>query len=186
MAFLRRVTGAIAIAATGCALFGSTALAEQRTATAEDDIKAAFLLNFTRFVEWPAAAATGPFRLCTVAEPAFDGAVNRAIAGESTNGRPIVRVSPETPDAARSCHMLFLSRLEGGRAARWLSAVRGLPVLVVGETRSLTDGGAAITFVVEDNRVKFDVNAAAAADAGLQVSSKLLRVARHVNARSTR
>jgi hypothetical protein len=157
--------------------------AEQRTATAEDDIKAAFLFNFTKFVEWPATDRTRPFRICTVAEPAFGTAVERTIAGETAGGRPIEHVTPPTPDAARSCHMLFVGRVENDRLERWLAAVRGAPMLVVGESRAAWDRGAHINFVVDENRVKFDVNPDAASRAGLTVSSKLLRVARTVAAR---
>jgi len=181
---LLTVGRATAVALMTVCISAGGAAAAQRTATAEDDIKAAFLLNFTRFVDWPAAAAAGPFHLCTVAEPAFESAVNRTIAGESTAGRPIVRATPETPEAARACDLLFLSRRETGRAERWLSAVRSQPVLVVGETTAAADAGAAITFVIEDNRVKFDVNEDAASRAGLKISSKLLRVAHRVNGRS--
>ena len=157
--------------------------AEQRTATAEDDIKAAFLFNFTKFVEWPATDRTRPFRICTVAEPAFGSAVDRTITGETAGGRPIEHVTPPTPDAARACHILFLGRLETDRLERWLGAVRGTPLLVVGESRAAWDRGAHINFVVADNRVKFDVNPDAASRAGLTVSSKLLRVARTVAGR---
>lgn len=158
------------------------ARAEQRTAP-EDNIKAAFLFNFTKFIEWPAAARAESFQICTLAEPAFNAAVDRALAGETAGGRPIVRVSPATPEAARACHILFLGRVESDRAERWLGAVRGAPVLVVGESRTAWDRGAQITFVLEQNRVRFDVNADAASAAALTISSKLLRVARRVSAR---
>ena len=157
--------------------------AEQRTATAEDDIKAAFLFNFTKFVEWPATDRTRPFRICTVAEPAFGTAVDRTIAGETAGGRPIEHVTPPTPDAARSCHILFVGRLETDRLDRWMGAVRGASLLVVGESRAAWDRGAHINFVVDENRVKFDINPDAASRAGLTVSSKLLRVARNVTRR---
>ena len=155
--------------------------AEQRTSTSEDDIKAAFLYNFTKFIEWPpAAAADGPFSICTVAEPAFGTAVDRIVAGEAVQGRAIVRSTPAAPDAARGCQILFLGRLENDRAERWIAAVRGTPVLVVGESRGVWDRGAAINLVVDDNRVKFDINTDVTTAAGLSVSSKLLRVARAV------
>lgn len=159
------------------------ARAAQRTAAAENDIKAAFLFNFTKFIEWPAAARGNSFRICTIAEPAFNAAVDRALAGESIGGRPIVRLSPPTPEAARACHILFLGRIEGERAERWVAAVRGAPVLLVGESRTAWDRGAQINFVVDENRVRFDVNADAVSDLGLTISSKLLRVARKVRAR---
>jgi hypothetical protein len=158
--------------------------AEQRTTSAEDDIKAAFLFNFTQFVEWPPAAdASEPFRICIVAEPAFDAAVDRTVAGESVGRRAIVRTSPAAPDAARTCQILFIGRQETERLDRWMSAVKGAPVLVVGESRAAWDHGAHITFVVENNRVRFDVNKDNAARAGLSISSKLLRVARNVTTR---
>lgn len=158
--------------------------AEQRTATAEDDIKAAFLFNFTKFVDWPASADPGePFRICIVAEPAFATAVDRTIEGESVNGRPLARSTPRAPDAARSCQVLFLGRLESDHADRWIGAVRGAPVLIVTESERAWDQGAHINLFVEDNRVRFDINPDAATRAGLSISSKLLRVARRVSGR---
>ena len=161
------------------ALAGAPIGAEQRSATAEDNIKATFLFNFTKFVEWPAPDRTQPFRICTI-EPGFGTTVERTIAGETTGGRPIEHVTPRTPEAARDCHILFVGQLEGERIERWLAATRGAPVLIVGESRAAWDRGAHINFVVDDNRVKFDVNPAAASRAGLTVSSKLLRVARTI------
>lgn len=185
MAILIRVRSRalIALLAAWLAVWPCTLGGEQRTTTAEDDIKAAFLFNFTKFIEWPAGARPAGFKVCTVAEPGFNAALERTLAGESADGRPIVRVSPPTPDAARSCQILFLGRLENERAERWIAAVRGAPVLVVGESRTAWDRGAQINFVIDANRVKFDVNAEAASRAGLTVSSKLLRVARAVRAR---
>jgi len=156
---------------------------DQRTTTAEDDIKAAFLFNFTKFIEWPESARGESFRICTVADPAFNAAVDRTLAGETANGRPIVRISPPTPEAARACQILFLGRIENNRVDRWLAAVRGAAVLVVGESPATWDRGGQINFVVDENRVKFDVNADAATASGLTISSKLLRVARKVTAR---
>jgi len=159
----------------------STAAAGQRTATAEDDIKAAFLFNFTQFVEWPPSGENGRFRICTVAEPGFDAAVDRTVAGESVGSRHIVRSTPASPDDARDCQILFVGRQEGDRTEQWVSAVKGLPVLVVGESAAASQRGAHINFVLENNRVKFDVNNTAASRSGLVISSKLLRVARHVS-----
>ena len=182
MAFLSLTRTAALAAAAIVALARGTPAAGQ--AGVEADVKAAFLFNFTKFVEWPATAPAGPFEICTLAEPGFDGALARTLEGETTDGRPIVRVTPEAPELARACHILFISRGEGAHADRWLTAVHGLPVLIVGESKAAADAGSHITFVVENNRVKFDVNDDAASRAGLKISSKLLRVARHVAARS--
>jgi hypothetical protein len=184
VAILRGVGARFAAAAVAAwLLVCAPLLAEQRTATAEDDIKATFLFNFTKYVTWPALDAGEPFRLCVVAEPAFGSAVDRIIEGETIDGHPLLRVTPETPDAAPACRILFIGRLESERGARWLSAVRDAPVLVVGESKQMWDRGAHINFIVDDNRVKFDVNVDTASAAKLPISAKLLRVAHQVTAR---
>ena len=186
MALLKAPVGRrwIAIAAIWLTVLARAA-AEQRTATAEDDIKAAFLFNFTQFVEWPPAAdAQEPFRICVVADPEFGAALDRIVAGESVGQRPIARSAPASPDAARGCQILFIGRQDDG-IERWLTAVKGLPVLVVGESRNAWSHGVHVNFIVENNRVKFDVNNDNAVRAGLTISSKLLRVARTVTSRST-
>jgi hypothetical protein len=178
---VRRSLAAFAIWA---AVFSGSGAA-QRTTSAEDDIKAAFLFNFTQFVEWPAAAAAPaePFRICVVADPAFGAAVERTVAGESINHRAIARSTPASPEAARACQILFVGRQDSDQLDRWLAAVKGLPVLVVGESRAAWEQGVHINFVLENNRVKFDVNKDEATRSGLVISSKLLRVARNVTAR---
>jgi YfiR/HmsC-like len=173
---------AVGARASGLAAGLAVPAAEQRTATAEDDIKAAFLFNFTQFVEWPPAADTQePFRICVVADASFGAALDRIVAGESVGNRPIARMDPASPDAARGCQILFIGRQDDERTVeRWLAAVRGLPVLVVGESGIAWSHGVHVNFVIEHNRVKFDVNNDNAVRAGLTISSKLLRVARNV------
>jgi hypothetical protein len=170
----------VAIVAIWAAVLAGPA-AEQRTATAEDDIKAAFLFNFTQFVEWPPAADTQePFRICVVADTSFGAVLDRTLAGESVGNRPIARTAPASPDEARGCQILFIGRQDDERMLeRWLAAVRGLPVLVVGESGAAWSRGVHV-----NNRVKFDVNNDTAVRAGLTISSKLLRVARNVTSRS--
>jgi len=181
VAFLSLTRSSALAAVALVALARGTPAAGQ--AGVEADVKAAFLFNFTKFVEWPATAPGGAFEICTLAEPGFDGALARTLEDETTGGRPIVQVTPDAPELASACHILFISRAAGAHADRWLAAVRGLPVLIVAESKAAADAGAHITFVVENNRVKFDVNEDAASRAGLKISSKLLRVARHVTAR---
>jgi hypothetical protein len=154
-----------------------------RRQTGADAIKAAFLYNFTRFVEWPAAAAAGAdgrFHVCVAAEPAFVAHIETMLKGEDVNGRPVSLAVPDPPDPARSCHLVYLGAAHAQRAARLVAALRRAPVLTVGEGAAFVEKGGMIAFILEDNRVKFDINKAAVDQAGLSVSSKLLRVARHV------
>lgn len=148
--------------------------------TLENDVKAAFLYNFTKFVEWPSPPAADPFRLCVLADPEFTRAVDSTIAEESVDGRRLLRVEPQSVDEVRGCAILYVGRGYRDRGARLLAAARDLPVLTVGEGSQFVEHGGAIGFVLENNRVRFDVGSRAVQRSGLKVSSKLLRVARSV------
>jgi hypothetical protein len=148
----------------------------------ENDVKAAFLYNFAKYVEWPDTAfPTGTFRLCVIASTDFVRRVDETIAGETIAGRPVTRESPASPEGARGCNILFVARGEPGRAGQLLDAVRGSHVFTVGETPDFLSQGGVVTFVREGDRVRFDVNLGEAQRAGLTISSRLLRVARTVS-----
>lgn len=148
----------------------------------EVDVKAAFLYNFTKFVEWPPsafAAADDPFRICVIARQEFVTALDTIISGESVKGRPMQRVVPG-PDDVPHCQILFVGAEESGRAVRLLSLVGRAPVLTVGDGPAFLAAGGAVAFAMDNGRVRFDVDLRSATRAGLVVSSKLLRVARNV------
>jgi hypothetical protein len=149
--------------------------------SAEDDLKAAFLLNFGKYVDWPATAAPADrFHLCAVAEPDFLKRIDEIIATETIQGRPVARETPETLAAARGCAILFIGDIEESRVEHLIDAVRDLPVLTVGESSDFLARGGMIAFVRDGDRIRFDVNNAAAQTAGLTISSRLLRLARKV------
>ena len=154
----------------------------QTPETLENDVKAAFLFNFTKFVDWPDAAfatTDEPLRICVVAEAAFTRSVDRIVAGETVKGRPLQRVTPSTAELTR-CHVLYIGPAHLQTADQLLASVDRAPVLTVGDSPAFLAHGAAISFVVMNDRVRFDINPRAAERAGLMVSSKLLRVARQV------
>lgn len=147
----------------------------------ENDVRAVFLYNFTKFVEWPPPSQPDePFRVCALADTAFIATLDRTIAGESVGGRPLVRAEVRSIDEARRCAMLYVGSGHREQAAPLLAAVRDLPVLTVGEGPSFVKQGGAIGFLLENNRVRFDINQRAVQRSGLKASSKLLRVARNV------
>jgi hypothetical protein len=151
--------------------------------TMESDVKAAFLYNFSKFVEWPtvdASGAQGPFRICVVANAEFTQALDRIIEGESVQGRRLARVEPQSADEARGCNILYIGHSERDRASRLLTGVRQAPVLTVSDVPRFVEQGGAIGFVLDHNRVRFDISTRATNQAGLKVSSKLLRIARTV------
>jgi hypothetical protein len=174
---LRRIATAV------CLLAVASPVAAQETL--EPDVKAAFLYNFTRYIEWPPGPAptSEPFRLCVVADSVIKNAIQRTVTGESVNGRPLVMTEPRTEREAQTCQILFVGRSEHQRAARLLAAVRGLPVLTVGDSSRFTEQGGMIEFLLEERRVRFDVNLASAERSKLKLSANLLRVARQVRPR---
>jgi hypothetical protein len=157
-------------------------------AVAEHDVKAAYLYNFARFVTWPVdvPAASEPFRLCVVADGQMLDAVVETMAGETINGRSVETPTPQTPDEARTCQMLFLGRAAGERARTLLGGVRDSPVLTVGDFEGFVAQGGVIELVREQNRIRFDINSRNAARARLVISARLLRVARRVLEDTTR
>jgi hypothetical protein len=169
----------LAFVAAALAVFEAPAFAQ---ATLENDVKATFLYNFTKFIEWPPSPGSEgtPFRLCVLADPEFTRAVDRTIAGESVGGRRLERIEPASVDDVRRCAILYVGPTQLTRASRFLMAARQLPVLTVGEGSQFLDQGGAIGFVLENNRVRFDISNTAVQRSGLKASSKLLRVARSV------
>jgi hypothetical protein len=149
-------------------------------ASLEYEVKAAFLLNFTRFVQWPGPPDRDPFRVCVFRSNPFGDALPATFEGETSQNRRVTPVHVTSPADARACHAVFVPRTESHLAEELLQALRGHAVLTVGESSNFLRQGGVVNFVVERERVRFDINAAAADAANLRVSSKLLRLARQV------
>jgi YfiR/HmsC-like len=147
----------------------------------EYEVKAAFLLNFTRFVEWPADAfadANAPFTICILGADPFGNTMDRMVAGEAVNHRRLVVRRISDAPSPRTCQVLFVGSVEADLPKTLKQAGPG--VLTVGEgDRFIADGGM-IRFVVENRRVHFDISRTAASAARLKLSSQLLKVARSV------
>jgi hypothetical protein len=155
-------------------------LSAQRSEVGEDGVKAAFLYNFTKFIDWPSsafAAASSPFVVCAYADAGFRKKLEEILQGEQVRGRPITIAAGEVENA-RGCHLLYFSNDAAGRQARILAPLRQTPVLSVGEGRPFLEQGGLVAFVLEDDRVRFAVNKRGVDAAGLTISSQLLRVAR--------
>jgi hypothetical protein len=137
-------------------------------------VKAAYLANFVRFVEWPPAAAPGPITICVAGDNPFGTVLLETVAGERVNGREIGARVIEDPEPG--CHVLFVPRTVA--AAPFLRAAQAVPTLTVGETNDFLESGGLVTFVREGSNVRFVIAADAAARAGVRISSRLLRLAR--------
>ena len=181
--------GAVA-AALLCVAGGATSHAREQAAAAspganEANVKAVFLFNFAKYVTWPSLAmgerSPGDVRLCVTAKDSFFALLQAAVQGEDVDGKPLVPVALDGLDGARTCQILYVGNADSPDGKAWLSAVRGLQVLTVADG-ALNDD-TVIAFVRENNRIRFDINRAAGSRRGLNVSSKLLRLARLVRER---
>ncbi|HZL43368.1 MAG TPA: YfiR family protein [Verrucomicrobiae bacterium] len=152
----------------------------QETPPTEYKLKAAFLFNFAKYVEWPPAAfaeATSPMVIGILGENPFRDDLEPTIRDKTINNRPLVIKEFRSPAEATNCHILFISTSEKQRLPEILKSLHGTSVLTVGETDRFTETGGMINFVTEGNKIRFQINVEAAKSAGLKVSSKLLSLA---------
>ncbi|HEY6389748.1 MAG TPA: YfiR family protein, partial [Bryobacteraceae bacterium] len=157
---------------------GALAAADQPQ---EYQVKAAFLLNFTKFIDWPATAfgaSDSPVAICILGDDPFGAALDQIVEGEVVDGRKISVQRIKRAPPPKSCQVLFAGKPE--KAALKILPGLGPGVLTVSEGESFARSGGMIAFVIENRRVRFDINLTVAENAGLKLSSKLLSVARTV------
>lgn len=147
----------------------------------EYQVKAVFLYNFARFVEWPAAALDrggDTFVIGILGEDPFGAALESTVRGEVIHDRRLVVRHFSSAGEAASGHIVFIGSPAGERFGPALAELARAGVLTVGDSERLAGPGVVISFRLEQNRVRFDVNLEAAERAGLKISSHLLKLAR--------
>jgi hypothetical protein len=149
----------------------------------EYEVKAAFLYNFAKFVEWPEGTfpdANAPLVIGVLGEDPFGDVLDRTIAGKQVQGRPLrIRRWNKTHDV-EGCQILFISSSEQGSMATILDKLRAAPLLTVSDADDFDKRGGIIHFVMQENRVRFEINNHGAQTAGLKISSRLLMLALRV------
>ena len=146
----------------------------------EYQIKAAFLFNFAKFVDWPADAfadTTTPITIGIFGENPFGGTLEQIIGGQLVKGRSLVLVQYRRVRDIEGCHILFISAAEERTIPEVLDRVRNSSILTVSEVTDFARDGGIVNFVLHENRVRFEVNVDAAERARLMISSKLLKLA---------
>lgn len=158
----------------------SAGLAERHGAE-EYAIKAAFVFNFAKFVEWPSLTETGAsMTLCVLGADPF-GATLDALQGKTVQGRPLAIKRLRTLKAEEGCHMLFIARSEQENLGHLLAALRDQPVLTIADMAGFAKAGGIINLVMVEDKVRFEINQGAAQRAGLRISSKLLSLGKIVD-----
>jgi len=147
-------------------------------AVSEYKVKAAFLLNFGKYVEWPPSAIRGDsLDICVLGSDPFGDALDETVAGRTVGKRRVQARRVSSVAGADGCNILFVSRDEQSRVDAVLSGLADSPVLLVGEQERFARRGGMINFIEVDNKVRFEINEAAARRAGLKISSQLLKLA---------
>ena len=158
-------------------VLGTQALAQEQN---ESQVKAAFVFQFVKFVEWPPEAFNddgAPIVVGVVGEDPTSNAIDQAINGKIANGRRLQIKRFTTFRAITRCHILFLSSSQSDNLTRILAAV-GPAVLTVGETERFAHIGGIINFIIVDSKIRFEINPGTAEKARLRISAKLLSLAR--------
>jgi len=181
VALLRRVVVAgLLMGAAAAAAQSDAPVRPVAAPPTEYEVKAAFLYNFARFVEWPPEAfrdPADPFVIAVLGRDPFGPVLDETMAGKTVAGRRIeVRRATRVEDV-RDAQMVFISSSERANMPAILKALDRPGVLTVGESDGFAERGGAINFVLQARKVRFQINPARAEEARLKMSSQLLKLA---------
>lgn len=154
----------------------------------EYQLKAAFLFNFAKFVQWPTTSFSSPqseFDICILGDDPFGKSIDDVLRDKTVGEHHVAILRCKNPTEVSHCQIVFVSSSEKKRVSEILASLKSANTLVVGETDGFAESGGAIQFTLENQRVHFIINVDAAEHAGLQVSSKLLALARVVREASS-
>jgi hypothetical protein len=154
----------------------------QKKKPGEYEVKAAFLYNFSKFIEWPDKASSyysGSFNMCVFGEGPLANALE-SIQDETIGQKKLVMKHVNALQQAKNCHVLFIGSSEGENLEQIIRALKGMNILLVGDTEGYAQKGVLINFYIEQNKVRFEINVDAVKRSGLRISSKLLNLAKIV------
>jgi hypothetical protein len=156
-------------------------VASPARAATEYQVKAAFLYNFAKFVDWPGdafARSDSTFIIGVVGDDPFGSELDSTVAGKSVDGRRLEVKQFRRISDMQTSHILFICRSERSRISRILERVGNSPTLTVADTEGFLQHGGMVNFIIENSKVRFEINSAPAQRARLRISSKLLQLAR--------
>ena len=166
-------------------LAASTTLALGQSAdllTAEQ-VEAGFIYNFTKYAEWPILSGNDNtrFHLCVAGDGGVIEQLDNAVNGKAVGNRNIIVRHLEDTGEITDCEILYVGRVSRRWEDRLVAQVSGQGILTVGSTPGYLRGAGIITFVIEGNRVRFDINARLAEKVNIRFDSRILALARNKN-----
>jgi hypothetical protein len=183
---MRRLRLIVAVLLFLSTAVGINAQSSASAASSEYLIKAGFIYNFAQLVQWPSAAfsqADSPIVIGILGNDPFGTSIDRVVENKKLDGRSLVikrlRWSKDLKDLTE-CNILFIGSSEKEHIADVINMVKWLPILTIGETTGFAARGGIINLTLEDNKVRFEVNIGAAKQANLNISSRLLALAKIV------
>jgi hypothetical protein len=147
------------------------------------DAKAAFLVNFVKFTQWPAdvfSSPNAPVIVGVAGDEVLRYTIERLVHGKLFNERTVETRNVKDAADAGAVHIVFMSALTGTRGQDILKSVRELPILTVGDSDGFCESGGMIGFLVERDRLRFEISVGATELARLKVSSRVLTLAKTV------
>ena len=174
---------AVLIAWLGGGAVPATRGSEDSKRVREYELKAAFLFNLSKFVEWPASAFAGADDAIVIGilgEDPFEGRLQQTVEGKIVGGRRFRIRYVKADRDAQACHIVFISHSEKDRLAQIAERLRGSPTLSVSDVGPFAELGGVLHFDLDGRRVRLVINPEAAKGAGLKLSAKLLNLARIV------
>jgi YfiR/HmsC-like len=155
----------------------------QTSASSEYLIKAGFIYNFAKLMEWPGPVfpqPNSPIVIAILGTDPFQGTLDTVLRGKQVNGRDFVVKHLKWGDDLRGCNIIFVSSSEKAHFDDLFRQIRGLPILTIGDTPGFAESGGIINFVLEDDKVRFEIDVDAARQANINISSRLLALAKIV------
>lgn len=153
----------------------------------EYEVKAAYLLNFGKFIKWPETAlppGTDKFSICVLGDDPFGNVLSTTVRDEKIDGKPVVARRIGRSQDVTGCQVLFISRSEDKQVHKLLQSLSKTAILTVSDMPGFMDRNGMIQFTLVNNRVRFEVNLDSVQQAGITLSSELLKVASFVKGKS--
>jgi hypothetical protein len=190
---VRRRTPHIGLVVAGLLLGSASWIAPAAgQSVGEDQLKAVYLFNFAKFVDWPAElfpTPDSPMNFCVLGRSPASDELDSSIRGKAINTHTILvwhLHGAEDIKKIKDCHLVFLAASAGKQQLKLLQAAKGSPMLLVSETPGFARAGGSIDFLLENGKLVFEVNMGAAEAVHLKISSKLLVLARIVSSTDER
>jgi hypothetical protein len=176
------------VMAIGLAMLGVCAtVSKGADASKEHELKAAFLYNFTKFIEWPTNRfqdASAPFIVAVAGHSPCAAELEKIAKERKVNGRTLIIKTVTTPEDVKDAQILFIPASKGAHLKEWLTAAHQAGALSIGESDSAGWKNSIINFALEGEKIRFDLNVEQAENTGLKISAQLQKLARTVRKKS--